>query len=261
MNQMFGHKRNEVASYAAQYSKSFVERWDDLIDWDKRKAGENGFFENLLKQHGVRSVIDVSTGSGFHAVQLKEAGFDVVATDGSSTMLTKARENFRQRGLQIESHYMDWQSLDPTVLGHFDAVVCLGSSLCHVFEAKARLTVLEKFRALLKPGGLLVVDQRNFFAIRAGNFKSSGNYYYCGKHASVSLGRVDQDLCEFIYSFDNEEQYRLQVYPLLPGELTTQVLESGFSAHESYGDFQRDYDMMDCDFVIHTALASTRKPR
>lgn len=260
MNQISRHKHNTVASYATQYSKPFVERWDDLIDWEKRKAGENGFFEGLLKRHGVRSVIDVSTGSGFHAVQLKQAGFDVVATDGSSTMLTKARANFRAHELDIQSHYRDWLSLDPQDLGQFDAVVCLGSSLCHVFEANARLNVLEKFRALLKPGGLLVVDQRNFFAIRAGNFKSSGNYYYCGKHASVSLGRLDEDLCEFIYSFDNEEEYRLEVYPLLPGKLTTQVLASGFCAHESYGDFQRDYDMMTCDFIIHTALACARKP-
>lgn len=255
MNQLSRHKHPEVANYAAQYSADFVERWDELIDWEKRKAGENGFFENLLRSHGVRSVIDVSTGSGFHAVQLKQAGFDVVATDGSSTMLTKARANFRKYGLAIQSHYRDWYSLDAQELGQFDAVVCLGSSLCHVFDAHDRLRVLAKFRALLKPGGVLIVDQRNFFAIRAGNFKASGNYYYCGKNASVSLGQVDQHLCEFIYSFDNEEQYRLKVYPLLPGELTTEVLASGFSCHESYGDFQRDYDMMNCDFIIHTARA------
>lgn len=257
MNQMFGHKHSEVASYAAQYSADFVERWDELIDWEKRKAGENGFFEKLLRSHGVQSVIDVSTGSGFHAVQLKQAGFDVVATDGSSTMLTKARENFRQRGLNIQSHYMDWLALDASMLGTFDAVVCLGSSLCHVFEAHERLKVLEKFRALLKPEGLLVVDQRNFLAIRAGNFKASGNYYYCGKNASVSLGQVNERVCEFIYTFDNTQQYRLQVYPLLPGELAKEVLASGFSAYESYGDFQSNYDMMHCDFVIHTA----RRPR
>lgn len=255
MNQMSGQKHSDVASYAAQYSADFVERWDELIDWDKRKAGEGGFFEKLLRDHGVQSVIDVSTGSGFHAVQLKTAGFDVVATDGSSTMLTKARANFREHGLDIQSHYRDWLSLDAQELGQFDAVVCLGSSLCHVFAAHDRLKVLEKFRALLKPGGLLIVDQRNFFAIRAGNFKASGNYYYCGTNASVSLGQVDQHLCEFIYTFDNAEQYRLKVYPLLPGELATEVLASGFSVHESYGDFQRDYDMMHCDFVIHTARA------
>ncbi|MGF6095064.1 class I SAM-dependent methyltransferase [Pseudomonas sp. 18175] len=255
MNQMSGQKHNDVATYSAQYSADFVERWDELIDWDKRKAGEGGFFEKLLRDHGVQSVIDVSTGSGFHAVQLKTAGFDVVATDGSSTMLTKARANFREHGLDIQSHYRDWLALDAQELGQFDAVVCLGSSLCHVFAAHDRLKVLEKFRALLKPGGLLIVDQRNFFAIRAGNFKASGNYYYCGTNASVSLGQVDQHLCEFIYTFDNAEQYRLKVYPLLPGELATEVLASGFSVHESYGDFQRVYDMMHCDFVIHTARA------
>ena len=255
MNQISGRKHNDVPSYARQYSADFVERWDELIDWEKRKAGEGGFFEKLLREHGVQSVIDVSTGSGFHAVQLKQAGFDVVATDGSSTMLTKARANFREHGLEIQSHYRDWLSLDPQDLGQFDAVVCLGSSLCHVFAAHDRLNVLEKFRALLKPGGLLIVDQRNFLAIRAGNFKASGNYYYCGTNASVSLGQVDQHLCEFIYTFDNAEQYRLKVYPLLPGELATEVLASGFAVHESYGDFQRNYDMMNCDFVIHTARA------
>ncbi|ONH50240.1 glycine/sarcosine N-methyltransferase [Pseudomonas cedrina] len=255
MNQLSRHKHNEVASYATQYSKNFVERWDELIDWEKRKAGEGGFFEKLLRKHGVRSVIDVSTGSGFHAVQLKKAGFDVVATDGSSTMLTKARANFRKAGLDIKSHYRDWQSLDAQELGQFDAVVCLGSSLCHVFEAHDRLNVLARFKALLKPGGLLVVDQRNFLAIRAGNFKASGHYYYCGTNASVSLGQVDEQVCEFIYRFDNEEQYTLKVYPLLPGELATEMLACGFRAHESYGDFQSVYDMMHCDFVIHTALA------
>lgn len=67
MNQVSGRKHNDVASYSAQYSADFVERWDELIDWEKRKAGEGGFFEKLLRQHGVQSVIDVSTGSGFHA--------------------------------------------------------------------------------------------------------------------------------------------------------------------------------------------------
>ena len=123
MNQVFRNKHSEVASYATQYSPDFVERWDELIDWNKRKAGEDGFFENLLRSHGVHSVIDVSTGSGFHAVQLKQAGFEVVATDGSSTMLTKARANFRKHGLDIQSHYRDWHSLDSQELGQFDAVV------------------------------------------------------------------------------------------------------------------------------------------
>ncbi len=227
MSQLSRHKHNAVASYSAQYSKSFVERWDDLIDWEKRKAGENGFFEDLLKGHGVKSVIDVSTGSGFHAVQLKRAGLDVVATDGSSTMLTKARANFRMHGLQIQSHYRDWLSLDPQELGQFDAVVCLGSSLCHVFEAQARRNVLEKFRALLCWVACWL--STNATSSPYGPVNSNPAVItIIAARMSVSLGEVHADLCEFIYSFDNAEEYRLQVYPLLPGELKTEVLASGF---------------------------------
>ncbi|WP_438866655.1 class I SAM-dependent methyltransferase [Pseudomonas sp. L1(2025)] len=255
MSQILEYEHEEVANYSTQYSPDFVEHWDALIDWEKRKAGEQGFFEQLLKSHGVKSVLDVSTGSGFHAVQLKQAGFEVVAADGSGTMLNKARQNFLERKLAIDSHHKEWLELDPDVLGTFDAVVCLGSSLCHVFEAHVRMSVLRKFRALLKPGGVLIVDQRNFFAIRAGNFKSSGNYYYCGASASVSLGRVDAQVCEFIYEFADKQRYSLKVYPLLPAELASEIQASGFFAHEDYGDFQRDFDSMNCDFVIHTARA------
>jgi GH25 family lysozyme M1 (1,4-beta-N-acetylmuramidase) len=30
--------------YAHQYNTDFVSRWDELIDWDKRAAGEGTFF-------------------------------------------------------------------------------------------------------------------------------------------------------------------------------------------------------------------------
>ncbi|MFJ4144349.1 class I SAM-dependent methyltransferase [Pseudomonas sp. NPDC089734] len=255
MNQYLVQHPQTVEDYASQYSSDFVSRWDELIDWDLRKEGENGFFENLLKRAGARRVIDVSTGSGFHSVQLKKAGLNVVATDGSPTMLTKARHNFQKHGLDIETHHLDWLALDPSVLGTFDALVCLGSSLCHVFEEIDRLKVLANFKALLKPGGLLVVDQRNFFAICAGRYKSSGQYYYCGGNASVTLGEVNSELCEFIYTFEDDERYSLKVYPLLPEQLKSELNASGFSYRDMYGDFKRPFDMLSADFVIHTAVA------
>ena len=42
--------------YHAQYTQEFVKRWDDLIDWQGRAAGEAGFFARLLSAHGVRTV-------------------------------------------------------------------------------------------------------------------------------------------------------------------------------------------------------------
>jgi glycine/sarcosine N-methyltransferase len=243
------------ADYAHQYNDDFVSRWDELIDWQKRAEGEGTFFIDLLRKAGAFKVLDVSTGSGFHAVQLRKAGFHVVACDGSPTMIKRAEVNFRRHGLNIPIRQSDWLELDSQVLGKFDAVVCLGSSLCHAFDEKVRHQVLQRFRSLLKPGGLLVIDQRNFQAIRAGNFKASGRYYYCGKTAQVSIGEVTDQVCEFVYTFSDSATFRLRVYPILPQQLSDEIEQAAFSKSRSYGDFKSIYDAMNSDFIVHTAVA------
>lgn len=61
--------------YADEYVEGFVDKWDDLIDWKKRYESEGSFFVDLLKSRGVKSVLDVATGTGFHSVRLIEEGF------------------------------------------------------------------------------------------------------------------------------------------------------------------------------------------
>jgi glycine/sarcosine N-methyltransferase len=251
----FHHGPGSDSDYARQYSRDFVSRWDELIDWGKRAAGEGSFFTDLLSRAGACYIIDVSTGSGFHAVQLRKAGFEVLACDGSATMVERAKLNFRAHGVDIPILQRDWLELDSRSLGSFDAVLCLGNSLCHVFDRDERHQVLRHFRQLLKPGGLLVVDQRNFRAILAGRYKPSGRYYYCGRTATVSLGEVNEQLCEFVCTFSDQATYRLRVYPILPEALKREISDAGFCWPRSFGDFQHIYDPMNCDFIIHLAVA------
>jgi glycine/sarcosine N-methyltransferase len=83
--------------YQTEFVHSFVDKWDELIDWDRRARSEGGFFIRALKEHDARKVLDVATGTGFHAVQLIQAGFDVTSAGGSPFMLAKAFENARRR--------------------------------------------------------------------------------------------------------------------------------------------------------------------
>lgn len=243
------------ADYARQYCSDFVRRWDELIDWDKRAAGEGAFFTDLLLHAGACRIFDASTGSGFHAVQLRRAGFDVTACDGSPTMVERARANFASRNLDIPVLCRDWRRLDHRQLGTFDAVLCLGSSLCHLFDSHERVEVLKRFRGLLRPGGLLLVDQRNFHAILEGHFTSSGRYYYCGKSAKVSIGELNSSLCEFIYTFADGASYRLRVFPIMPARLRSEMQLAGFEVGKSFGDFKSIYDPMRADFILHQGFA------
>ncbi|MGW0930738.1 class I SAM-dependent methyltransferase [Streptomyces sp. NPDC002644] len=242
--------------FEGQYIPTLVELWDQLIDWDRRREGEQDFFTELL--HGVeaRHVLDVACGTGYHAVTLAQDGFDVTAADGSARMVEHTRRNAVRHGQTFDVLHADWRNLDQHLDRRYDAIVCLGSSFPHLFQEEDRRAVLAQFYEALNPGGVLIVDHRNFDAIRRHRYRSSGNYYYCGTGATVSVAHVDAGLCRFQYDFQQGGTHHLEVYPILAAELSTLLIDSGFDTTQTFGDFQENFDTDEVDFVIHVA----RKP-
>ena len=128
----------ETGQYRAEYVQSFVEKWDELIDWEARAESEGRFFVDVLRSRGVRSVLDVAAGTGFHSVRLIEAGFDVTTCDGNAAMLARAFENGKSRQLILKTVQSDWRWLTRDVQGTFDAIICLGNSFTHLFDEHDR---------------------------------------------------------------------------------------------------------------------------
>jgi len=126
----------DTGHYHAEYIQNFVQKWDDLIDWEARAESEGRFFIELLKARGKRKILDVATGTGFHSVQLLEAGFEVTSVDGNAAMLVKAFENARARHLILKTIHADWRWLNREVHGKFDAIICLGNSFTHLFDER-----------------------------------------------------------------------------------------------------------------------------
>ncbi|MGH3505273.1 MAG: class I SAM-dependent methyltransferase, partial [Nocardioidaceae bacterium] len=205
----------ETSHYKDEYVTGFVEKWDDLIDWRKRYESEGRFFVDLLKSRGVRSVLDVATGTGFHSVRLLEEGFDAVSADGSPEMLVKAFENGQAYGghlLQII--HADWRWLNRDVHQTFDAVICLGNSFTHLFSERDRRKALAEFYAVLKHDGILILDQRNYDAILDSGFSSKHTYYYCGEEVSAEPEHIDDGLARFAYTFADQSRFHLNMFPL-----------------------------------------------
>ncbi|MFD1833402.1 class I SAM-dependent methyltransferase [Streptomyces desertarenae] len=245
-----------AGDYAGQYVRPLVDRWDYLIDWDRRRQGEQGFFTELLAGAEAHRVLDVAAGTGYHSVTLAQQGFDVTAADGSAEMIARTRLNATRHGLSFPTVQADWRRLRESVEGRYDAIVCLGSSFPHLFAEEDRRAVLAEFHEALNPGGMLIVDHRNFDSIRRHRYQSSGNYYYCGNEASVSVAHVDDRLCRFRYDFPDGGVHHLEVYPILTAELSSLLAEAGFESLQRFGDFREEFRQDDVDFVIHVG----RKP-
>ena len=115
----------ETDHYQQEYIEQFADRWDRLIDWEARAKAEGDFFIRILREHGVKSVLDVATGTGFHSIRLLQEGFDVVSADGSPNMLARAFRNARDRNQLLRTAQADWRFLNRDIHGTFDAVICL----------------------------------------------------------------------------------------------------------------------------------------
>lgn len=243
----------DTNQYTDEYVRGFVEKWDELIDWEQRWKAEGDFFIEKLRSRGVKRVLDVATGTGFHSVRLLEAGFDVVSVDGSPYMLARAFENGCKRGHVLRTNQADWRWLNRDCDGRFDAVICLGNSFTHLFEEVDRRKALAEFYSALVYDGMLILDQRNYDSILDHGFSSQHKYYYCGRKVSATPEHVDEGLARFQYEFDDGTTYHLNMFPLRKEYTRRLIKEAGFPNVHTYGDFMETYHESDPDFFIHVA--------
>jgi glycine/sarcosine N-methyltransferase len=243
----------ESEHYQEEYVQQFVEKWDELIDWEARADSEGRFFVDMLKGRDKVKILDVATGTGFHSVQLLKAGFDVTSADGNAEMLSKAFDNGRDRNLILQTVHADWRWLNKDVHGKFDAIVCLGNSFTHLFDESDRRRALAEFYAALKYDGVLILDQRNYDAILDDGFSSKHTYYYCGDQVTAEPEHMDDSLARFRYSFPDGSQFHLNMFPLRKDYMRGLMLETGFQRVKTYGDFQETYQESEPDFFVHVA--------
>ena len=135
--------------------------YDRFVNWEGRLAHELPFLERLFAAHDVVRVLDAACGTGHHAIALARQGYQVMGADLSAAMIEQARKNAAGAGVQVSfarAGFGDLAALGQT----FDAVLCLGNSLPHLLSEKALAEALSDFATVLHPGGLVVIQNRNF---------------------------------------------------------------------------------------------------
>jgi len=183
---------------------------------------QNQFLIGTLRRHNVHNVLDVACGTGPDSIQLVEAGFKVVSTDFSDKMLKYALEERwdRRREPNFDQWVIkeaDWMTLDEDLAavdgipeGGFDAVICMGSSIAHVPEPNCDQTntrrALKYIRSFVKPGGLLMVDHRNFdYIVATKTLPESINYPWLDQLT------VDSS-CKVLYNDDGRPKLVISSY-------------------------------------------------
>jgi glycine/sarcosine N-methyltransferase len=248
--------------------------YDRFVNWENRLAYEMPFIEPTLREADAQRVIDVACGTGMHAIELARRGYKVVGADLSSPMIERARENAAIAG--VEAHFVvagfgelaeklalspsislrtsgvEGPALSPVerVSGQFDAVLCLGNSLPHVPSAGDLGDALADFAAVLRPGGLLLIQNRNFDAVLTRRERFMGpeahregdrewlfvRFYDFNADGMITFNMV-------VLRRDAEGKWSQQLEatelrPLTYSELITSLTAAGFTDIVHYGDMQ-----------------------
>ena len=141
--------------------------YDRFVDWPGRLAAELSLIEGQLQAVGARRVLDAACGTGMHALALARRGFAVVGADLSAGMIDRARVNAANAGVDVRFEVAGFGELSARVEAGFDAVLCLGNSLPHLLTPAELAAGLADFAACLRPGGMLLIQNRNFDAVLA----------------------------------------------------------------------------------------------
>lgn len=147
---------------AALYDRADI--YDLIENGSRRRGWYKRHWERVLDGAGVRSLLDVSIGSGNVTLPLGELGVALSGSDLSRAMLERCEKKAADRGCPIRLRQSDFRDLSCWAGERFDCVASTGNSLPYVTNREVP-DVLARMDALVKPGGYLYLDTRNWDAI------------------------------------------------------------------------------------------------
>jgi len=164
--------RRVSAVDAREFYDELGDRYDVMVAWEERLSREAEFFRRLFDAHGVSRVLDAACGTGMHAIAFARQGRRCAAADVSPAMIDRARENARRADVEVDLRVAGFGELARSFEGGFDAVTCLGNSLPHLLEDEGLAKALADFAAVLAPGGIVVIQNRNYDRLPASGGRS-----------------------------------------------------------------------------------------
>ena len=113
----------------AEYYDQFNEERSQVI---------NQTIESILKKHNIKTVLDLTCGTGSQVFYFKKHGYEVVGSDFNTKMLDVAKDKAKNQNLDIKFIQGDMRDIK---IGQFDAVVTIFNAIGHVIKSDFEKTI------------------------------------------------------------------------------------------------------------------------
>jgi len=228
--------------------------YDRFNNWKDRLAFEMPFIDKQLRnpkgEPGDRfSILDAACGTGMHAITLAKGGHQISGADLVPEMIEIAQENANSAGVTVDFRAVGFGSLNKEFGPcRFNAVLCLGNSLPHLLSREDVLDALSDFNQCLLPGGMLLIQNRNFDSIMQQKnrwmepqvFKENDKEWLFQRFYDFEAnGTIRFNIVTLSRTLEADWQMSINhtlLRPLLYEDLSGLLSISGFSSIKSFGD-------------------------
>jgi SAM-dependent methyltransferase len=269
--QFAGCIREEVSMVSKPESENlftdFAVDYERMINWPTRLQREAPFFRKVFADANAARVLDAACGTGHHAILFASWGLDVAAIDESEDMINKARQLAADDGRNVDFRTGGFNEAG-IFTQEFDVVTCIGNSLPHIKSEADLKQAFLSFHQVLRPGGFLVIQQRNYqrMIAREEKFMPLNTRIEDGKEfLYLRMTELGDDLVTFnIVVLMKDEtgnwSYRVESEKLRPWDahdIETNLTATGFSINGIYGDYGfNSFDFQDSTDVVIVARKS-----
>ena len=246
-----------------------------FVSWEKEiyplfkgqaKKEEQDFFTGLIIKNRLKSVIDFGVGGGLDLSSilegLKKRNYKLdsfEANEIDEEFIKQATKLFGEKKQEVIIHKANWLDLpkaDPSYTHLFDFGFLTGNSLTYIgggtreYTKRAQQIVVGKFAQLLKKGGYLFIDTRNYDYIKSlmnlpkgkifENFTFDYSVYYHGFQEKVLVFPAyisDTVVVLHYYDKKNKKWSKLDLYPIYQKDMI-EILSKDFVIEKIYHDFK-----------------------
>ena len=137
----------------------------DLIDSEERTKVIREDWRQFLADRRIQTLLDVSVGTGSMTLPLQELGIEIFGSDLSEAMLARCRAKAEAKQKPVVLKQSDFRDLSCWKGQQFDCVASTGNALGYVSQEDILIT-LKQMDSLVKPGGYICFDSRNWEKIQ-----------------------------------------------------------------------------------------------
>lgn len=246
---------NEMA-----FEENLAGVWEDFVSPERRSSTLGPFLSAVLPKSQFLNVIDLAAGIGSDACLLAEKGYQVTANEISQPLARRMKRRCATDGVTISITDHEWGEIDQYFqAGAFDAALILGNSWSLLLDPVSRQHAARAISAIIRPGGQLVIDERNYprilNQIRGGaftRFRYAGRVIYCGRRVQGRPVSISKEGLKFEY-YDAEGAVHgtLVMYPFCHGEIVDQFQQFGLQHRSTHLDLDLSRSIDEADFLTY----------